>query len=242
MDAMEADTRLRTGFSAAWPPPAPRVQQNLRMEPDDAAAAPDRPDATTLEGTYAQLRGGLLAFLRKHTGDAHVAEDLLHDVVLKALAACSDGASAPRNLTGWLYAVARNAAMDHHRRNRPTEDIAEELAASDVDDGEAAIADLANCLRPVAEQLPDTYRETLIAAEFDGLTLAEVAQRLGLSLSAVKTRASRGRRLLQQQLVECCRVALSANGQVVDYDVNRVAACAPPQPDAPCGRRCAKAH
>ncbi len=242
MDTIEAEARHRTLPAAPWPPLAAGVRENRRMDPDPSADRGDWPGAPTLEGAYAQLRGGLLAFLRKHTGDAHVAEDLLHDVVLKALASCEDAAGAPRNLTGWLYAVARNAAMDHHRRSRPTEDLAEELAAPDADDGETAVEHLANCLRPIAERLPDTYRETLIAAEFDGLALAEVAQRLGLSLSAVKTRASRGRRLLQQQLVACCRVALSASGQVLDYDAKSVAACAPAAPEAHCRRRCAKAH
>lgn len=203
--------------------------QNALMQADISAFLPDataQPNAG-LAGSYARLRESLIGFLRKHTGDPQVAEDLLHDVVLKALAANRDGAGSPRNLTGWLYAVARNAAMDHHRRSRPTEELPEELVAPEGDDDEATIAKLADCLRPLAERLPPTYRDTLIAAEFDGLTLAAVAQRQGLSLSAVKTRASRGRRLLQQQLVECCRIALSARGEVLDYDARKVAGCAP---------------
>jgi RNA polymerase sigma-70 factor, ECF subfamily len=180
-----------------------------------------------LAGTYAQLRTSLLAFLRKHTGDAQVAEDLLHDVVLKMIAATRDEASAPSNLTGWLYAVARNAAMDHHRRFRPMEELPEELLGPESDDDEAAVAEFASCLRPIAERLPATYRATLIAAEFDGLKLAEVARQQGLSLTAVKTRASRGRRLLHQELVECCHIALSSRGQVVDYDARKAASCAP---------------
>lgn len=189
-----------------------------------------------LVASYAELRGSLLAFLRKHTGDPQVAEDLLHDVILKALVAGSDLASSPRNLTGWLYAVARNAAMDHHRRSRPTEELPEELASPDGHDDDAAIVELANCLRPMAERLPGTYRETLIAAEFDGMALADVARQQGLTLSAVKTRASRGRRLLQQELVACCRVALSAQGQVLDYDAAEAAKCAP-RPSG-CGGPC----
>jgi RNA polymerase sigma-70 factor (ECF subfamily) len=79
----------------------------------------------------------------------------------------------------------------------------------------------------MAERLPATYRATLIAAEFDGLKLADVARQQGLSLTAVKTRASRGRRLLQQELIACCDIALSAAGQVVDYDARKAASCAP---------------
>ena len=179
---------------------------------------------------YAGLRLALLAFLRKHTGDAQVAEDLLHDVVIKALVATRDEALAPRNLTGWLYAVARNAAMDHHRRHRPTDELPEELAEPEPDEDDSAVIELASCLRTVAERLPGTYRETVIAAELDGLSLLQVAELQGLSLSAVKTRASRGRRLLRQELVQCCRVALSQQGQVLDYDTKEVARCQPTGP------------
>jgi RNA polymerase sigma-70 factor (ECF subfamily) len=197
------------------------------MEPQ---GQPERPAAADrgagIADLYGEVRRSLLAFLRKHTGDAQVAEDLLHDVVIKALVASQDGNDAPRNLTGWLYAVARNAAMDHHRRTRPTEELPEDLQAP-LSDEDGAATELANCLRPMAERLPATYRDTLIAAEFDGMALADVAKVQGLSLSAVKTRASRGRRLLQQELVDCCRVLLSAQGAVQDYDAKKAAACAP---------------
>lgn len=176
---------------------------------------------------YAELRLALLAFLRKHTGDAQVAEDLLHDVVIKALAATRDEAKAPQNLTGWLYAVARNAAMDYHRRHRPTDELPDELADAEPDEDDSAVIELASCLRTVAERLPGTYRDTVIAAEIDGLPLLQVAERQGLSLSAVKTRASRGRRLLREEFVQCCRVALSQQGQVLDYDTEEVAKCQP---------------
>lgn len=191
-----------------------------------APASADAARIEALAGTYAQLRTALLAFLRKHTGDSQVAEDLLHDVVLKMIAASRDDASAPRNVTGWLYAVARNAAMDHHRRFRPTDELPDGLVAP-ADDDEAAVAEFAGCLRPIAERLPATYRATLIAAEFDGQKLADVARQQGLSLTAVKTRTSRGRRLLLQELVACCNIALSAHGRVVDYDARKAASCAP---------------
>jgi RNA polymerase sigma-70 factor, ECF subfamily len=197
-------------------------------------------EATNLSTVYLALRRSLLAFLRKHTGDAQVAEDLLHDVVLKALVARRDPATTPRHLSGWLYAVARNAAMDHHRRAHPTEELPDDLRAPTDDDADAAVIELSSCLRHVAERLPGTYRDTLIAAEFEGRPLADVARVQGISLSAAKTRASRGRRLLQQQLVECCKVALSARGEVLDYDRCETAKCAPAAPAD--GRRAKPGH
>jgi RNA polymerase sigma-70 factor (ECF subfamily) len=222
---------LQLPISCAVPRPpvaySAALRQNVAMEPlgrPERLAADGR--GAGIADLYGEVRRSLLTFLRKHTGDAQVAEDVLHDVVVKALVASQHGNGAPHNLTGWLYAVARNAAMDVHRRARPTEELPEDLQAPLAEEDVTA-AELANCLRPMAERLPGTYRDTVIAAEFDGMSLADIAKAQGLSLSAVKTRASRGRRLLQQELVECCRVALSPKGAVMDYDVRKAAACAP---------------
>lgn len=211
-------------FDAAIATPLPlRHNVALRFAPPMHAA--DEPLATL----YPQLRRGLLAYLRKLTGDRAVAEDLLHDVVLKALASGRDAEPVVHNPVGWLYAVARNAAMDHHRRSRPSDPLSDELAAELSEADEAAALDgLTACLRPAAQALPETYRATVIAAELEGRPLAEIAAELGLSVAAVKQRASRGRRLLRDQLVECCRVALSPTGTVLDHDAaSRSSVCAP---------------
>lgn len=184
------------------------------------------PDPPTIEQLYVPLRRSLLAFLRKHTGDPHAAEDLLHDVVVKALVGSRDQAKPPQNLTAWLYAVARNAAMDFHRRARPTEEMPEDLAGEEADWSEDYL-ELADCLRPMVRRLPDKYRQTVLACEFDGARLRDLADAEGVSLSAIKSRASRGRRMLQDELVTCCNVVLSASGQVMDYDPVAVRRCAP---------------
>ncbi|HUF21896.1 MAG TPA: sigma-70 family RNA polymerase sigma factor [Burkholderiales bacterium] len=188
---------------------------------------PTRP-ASQMADLYVELRVALLAYLRKHTGDPQAAEDLLHDVVVKALAAGRDEAHAPKNLTGWLYAVARNAAMDYHRRQRSTEALPDDLANEAPDASDTAMRELSGCLRPMAERLPPIYRDTLIAAEFDGHPLRSIADVQGLSLSAIKSRASRGRKLLQNELLACCRVSLSPAGRVLDYEPRAPVKCAAP--------------
>ena len=182
--------------------------------------------AVQLREAYQSLRRPLLAFLRKLTGDSEVAEDLLHDVVLKALAAgMDDGGSIPRNLTGWLYAVARNAAMDTIDacgRTWSCRTTCKRLQRTTMKPCSRRLR--AACGRP--RSTPRDLPGTVIASEFERRPLADVAREQGVSLSAVKARASRGRRLLQQQIVECCRVALSAQGKVLDYDTRKADRCA----------------
>ncbi|HXV11306.1 MAG TPA: sigma-70 family RNA polymerase sigma factor [Burkholderiales bacterium] len=188
------------------------------------AATPAAAGPEPVAELYGELRTALIAFLRKRTGDSQVAEDLFHDVVVKALASSRNEARAPENLTAWLYTVARNAAADYHRRQRPTEELPADVPDT-REEADAALAALSNCLRPMAEALPDPYRGTLIAAEFDDKPLRELAEAEGVSLSAIKSRASRGRRMLRQKLVACCRVAVSGAGTVLDYDARAARAC-----------------
>lgn len=190
--------------------------------PMSTQASPD------LAQTYQALRRPLLAYLRRRVGDADAAEDLLHDVMLKAMAALRSDAAPPRNLAAWLHRVAHNAAMDHHRASRPLEplhdDDAETLANPEPDAAHAA-AELADCLQPLIAQLPDTYRDVVRAAELEGRTLREIADAQHIGLDAAKQRASRGRRQLREQLLRCCEVALSAQGQVLDF-APRTGSCA----------------
>jgi len=176
---------------------------------------------------YQNLRHAMLAYLRKQVSDAAVAEDLLHEVFVKALAA-TQGRGAPQHLQGWLYTIARNTVIDYYRAKRPMEELPEDLLAADPPDNVASQA-LANCLRPLAEQLPALYRDTLLATEFHGKTLQAVANEGNVSLSAVKSRASRGRKLLKDSLLACCQVEVSGSGEVLDFQPRQATpGCAAP--------------
>jgi len=70
--------------------------------------------------------------------------------------------------------------------------------------------------------LPEHYREALLLSEFEGLTQAEMARRAEISLSGAKSRVQRGRRMLGDRLITCCRVESDAAGRVSDYDTGAV--------------------
>jgi RNA polymerase sigma-70 factor (ECF subfamily) len=183
------------------------------------------PAATTqssLAARYPQLRSALLAHLRRWVGDAAAAEDLLHDVIVKTLKAERDGHEHPSNLGGWLYTLARNAATDYLRARRPNASLDEPLAANE----ESSVSEeLLQCLRPLAARLPDTYRDTVIAAEFDQIPLATIAAAEGVSLSAIKSRTNRGRKLLRAEVAKCCAVSLAPEGGGLEYNERKLERC-----------------
>lgn len=177
-----------------------------------------QPDPKDIAQAYKGLRQSLMGFLRHQVTDPAVAEDLLHEVFLKALHAMQRGDS-PTNLTGWLYTIARNSVIDYYRAKRPSDPLPDDLVAA-VSDDNLVEQDLARCLRPLTETLPPLYRNTLLATDFDGLTMQVLATQEGVSLSAIKSRASRGRKLLRQNVLACCKVDVSSSGEVLDFHAN----------------------
>jgi RNA polymerase sigma-70 factor, ECF subfamily len=179
---------------------------------------------------FARLKGTLRSHLRRQVHDPALADDLLQEVFVKALEALR----AKRTLahpTAWLYAVARSTLADHFRAQRLAHgerhvELHDDIpAAGPAED--ALHQQLAACLRPFTLQLPAIYRDTLLAAEFDGATLASLAAAQGLSVSALKSRAARARAMLRDKVLACCEVEF-AGGLVSDYRKRGPCECAAP--------------
>lgn len=91
---------------------------------------------------------------------------------------------------------------------------------------------VAECLVSQVTVLPPAYREVLRLTELAEVKQADAAERLGLSLPALKARVLRGRALLRERLEECCRIEVSAQGGLTD--------CIPRQSTA--DRRCCRSR
>lgn len=166
---------------------------------------------------WADYRAELLRFVAARVRDPDAAEDIVHDVFVKAYRHRDDLENRV-NLRAWLYRITRNTIVDYYRSQRRTEELPDNLTLDDpAADGDAE-RQLARCLRPLMDELPPHYRDTLTLADLDGLSQREVAAREGLSVSGVKSRVKRGRRMLRDVLLQCCRVEFDRRGGVIDYE------------------------
>jgi RNA polymerase sigma-70 factor (ECF subfamily) len=145
----------------------------------------------------------LRAFVRRRVRNEADVDDVLQETLARA------SAGTPRRLEPWLFAIARNAVADHYRRRAPASldrDVAVEAEPSTV------TAELASCLPPMMEALPEEDREALRSGD-----AKELAVRLGLSLSGAKSRVQRARKRLRETLLDCCDVELDRRGNAVDF-------------------------
>jgi RNA polymerase sigma-70 factor (ECF subfamily) len=80
------------------------------------------------------------------------------------------------------------------------------------------LQELSACLQPLISSLGPADQEALRLVEFDGVTQVEAAERLGLSVSGMKSRVQRARLHLRTALDECCRIALDRRGGIISYE------------------------
>ena len=181
------------------------------------------------EPSWASFVDGLRAFIAARV-PSQDAEDVAQEAFLRiheSVASLDD----PQRAKAWVYTVARRAVADFYRRRRPA-DAADSNELDSVPDATAAVAEklatfdgdhsvheeVLTWLRPIAESLPDGYREALLMADFEGLTQRHVAEALELSVPGAKSRVQRARKMLASELEKCCAVELGAEGRVEDFE------------------------
>jgi len=157
-----------------------------------------------LNDFYHALHHRLRAFILRRVGDETVTEDLLQDVFLKIHTRIHTLQDNQR-LEGWVYQIARNTIIDHYRRARPLTDLNDNLPLPTAEDPDPAAA-LALSLREIVVSLPEPYRQALVLTEFEGLSQAQLAERLGISLSGAKSRVQRARQKVKDALLTCCHI------------------------------------
>jgi RNA polymerase sigma-70 factor, ECF subfamily len=161
----------------------------------------------------------LRPFLARRVPPAEL-EDVLQDVFVRIQRGLA-GLRDEERFTSWLFQIARNAVVEHHRSRArhplPDAPAQDELPADAGGDDREASRSLAACVSVFVARLPSPHREAVTLVELEGLTTREAAEMAGVSLSAMKSRVQRGRAQLRQLFDECCEIALDARGKVTDY-------------------------
>jgi RNA polymerase sigma-70 factor (ECF subfamily) len=156
--------------------------------------------------TYGRLLTELLPFVRglvrARLGDDAALDDVAQEVLMRIHTA-RHTYRAERPLLPWVRTITRNAVIDQARRrtralNRSSSVEPESIA---VDPPELPGSDrLSPVLERALETLPHAQREAVWLLKVEGLSVAEAAERIGVTAGALKLRAHRGYRGLRDLL------------------------------------------
>ena len=169
---------------------------------------------------------------RKHAGDVYRyalvvmrnesdAEDVTQTTFMNAYRAMERG-ERPRQPENWLITIAHNVCRQRFRQSqrRPSEvAYEEELAEATVDEDAISAEDIRRALGHLAFN----QRSALVMRELEGRSYQEIAEIMGVSVSAVETLIFRARRALREQLDEgiTCREAELAISKQLDRRLSR---------------------
>lgn len=138
-------------------------------------------------------------FAYRMTGDSPAAEDVVQDC-FAALWQKPEGFDPERGaLRAYLLGVARNLVFKHWRRERLVhEELDDEISTCPPFD--AAAFERGEAVRKAVLLLPPLQRAALVLAEYEEMTLEEIAKTTAVELAAVKSRLHRARQNLRRML------------------------------------------
>jgi len=156
-----------------------------------------------MDALHAEHSRPLLNFLSGLTGERHAAEDLLQETMIRAWRHLDSVPLESENARRWLFTVARRVAIDavRMRRARPAETSVLDLTRiATVDDTPETVLAI-HALRAAVDGLSQAHRRILSELYFEGRSTRETANRLGVPVGTVKSRAHYALRTLRDAVV-----------------------------------------
>ncbi len=162
---------------------------------DGAEAAFD----TIFRTWYAPLVRAAEAMLR----DRAAAEEVVQDMML-ALWRRRETLEVDESLRAYLYRATRNRALNHLRRQRVEQRgepyAGDRTATAPIADSALGERELADAIREAVTSLPPRCREVFELSRAHGLTYAEIAKTLEISVKTVEVQMGKALRVLRERL------------------------------------------
>ncbi|GAA4364268.1 sigma-70 family RNA polymerase sigma factor [Nocardioides caricicola] len=171
------------------------------MTPRDRAAVRDALRSTSPD---------LLAYLERRVSVREDAADLLGEVLLQAWRRHTSLPAEPTRQRMWLFTIAAHVLANHRRSIRRRTSLAERLRAEVATTPPASDPAERHAVRDAVLRLHDAQRELVMLIHWDGFTIVEAAELLGLNASTARSRYAAARETLKRALEEPLRQAAEA--------------------------------
>jgi RNA polymerase sigma-70 factor (ECF subfamily) len=167
----------------------------VRNEDEALVRRAQEGDQAAFAEIYERYQSHIYRYVYYRVADVPTAEDLTAAVFVRVVERLDSFRYQGRPLLSWLYTIARNIVIDHHRRSDGSrlESLGEELVDGSGD-VERAVERLLtqNRLAVALAELTEEQRQVIILRFVEGMTSKEVGRLLDKSTGAVKALQHRG--------------------------------------------------
>jgi RNA polymerase sigma-70 factor (ECF subfamily) len=160
-------------------------------------------DAAAFDEIMRRYKRPIVNFVFRMLRNAQDADDIAQDVFVRVYQNL-DTYRPGTKFSTWLFAMARNAAIDRlrWRARHPSEslDSAPEICASSGTAEDVGAREIGEQIAAAVARLPEDQRTTLVLAEYHGMSYAEIAAATRCSVKSVESRLYRAKQTLRQTL------------------------------------------
>lgn len=153
---------------------------------------------------YQRYRDRIFRFVYRMLGSQEKAEDVTQDCFLYLIRQLNRFDPERASFSTYIYAIARNLAFKHLRQIEPSlsvSDFIEDIYSSSTIELEKLLSkEISTIVEQAISSLPINQREVLILAEYEELSLAQIASITETNLGIVKSRLYRARENLRKAL------------------------------------------
>ncbi len=135
------------------------------------------------------------------SGDHALAKDVVQEAFLRAWRAL-DKLKDEKAIKGWLFTIVRREYLRTFERKVPNFVDVDDVVLTELTQMEPEADSEVAILRDAIAALPVKYREPLMLQVIGGFSCNEIAEKLGISRSAVMTQLFRAREKLKHSLVD----------------------------------------
>lgn len=159
-------------------------------------------DAAAIQAMVARKLPRMLALAHRMLGDPAEAEDVAQEAMLRAWKQAPRWRPGQARFDTWLHRVGLNLCYDRLRRRRevPTETPPDRPDPGPAPDRGLLAAELGARVDRALQALPQRQREALVLCHYQELTNIEAAGLMAVSIEALESLLSRGRRTLRRAL------------------------------------------
>lgn len=179
--------------------------RHVIVDPDqDLVRRVGRGDSAAVQALVARKLPRLLALAHRMLNDAVEAEDVAQEALLRAWKQAPRWTPGRAKFDTWLHRVALNLCYDRlrRRRERPTETPPDQVYEGAAPDRGLLALDVGRRVDAALAALPDRQREAVVLCHHQGLTNIEAAAAMDVSVDALESLLSRGRRALRTALAD----------------------------------------